>query len=340
MPNFPLTGLEDIIKTGVVSLKIEGRMKKPEYVTASAAAYKAAVEKICTPGEKPTRAELEAGEAELAKLFYRGFTRGFILGGEKGVSHSKYSSNYGGAFLGKVLDISRSRGSTKLTVRLEEDIQVKDGISIFTRERMLGSAVTGIVTISGEHVKSAKKGEKVGLEISSKTGRAVQRGDELYLTTDTQLLDTLQKAKLKTLPVSLKVKARKGEQFTVEIRKEDKKREANEKDSKTEETSSAEFADDYIVQGAEKAPTTEEQIRKAMESLGDTPFEAVSVEIEADENIFIPVGVLKNTRRKAADLLLEKILKTNKKEQKCPDLEGFNHLCSLEAMPGVKMKQP
>ncbi|MEL7664956.1 MAG: DUF3656 domain-containing protein [Methanosarcina mazei] len=329
-----LTGIEDIIKTGVVSLKIEGRMKKPEYVTASAAAYKTAVEKICTRGEKPTRAELEAGEAELAKLFYRGFTRGFILG-EKGVSHPKYSSNYG-AFLGKVLDISRSKGSTKLTVRLEENIQVKDGISIFTRERMLGSAVTGIVTISGEHVKSAKKGEKVGLEISSKTGRAVQRGDELYLTTDTQLLDTLQKAKLKTLPVSLKVKARKGEQFTVEIRKEDKKREANEKDSKTEETSSAEFADDYIVQRAEKAPTTEEQIRKAMESLGDTPFEAASVEIEADENIFIPVGVLKNTRRKAADLLLEKILKTNKKEQKCPDLEGFNHLCSLEGDAGSK----
>jgi len=39
--------------------------------------------------------------------------------------------------------------------------------------------------------------KKVGLEISSKTGRAVQRGDELYLTTDTRLLDTLQKTKLK-----------------------------------------------------------------------------------------------------------------------------------------------
>ncbi|WP_243685346.1 peptidase U32 family protein [Methanosarcina barkeri] len=42
-----ITGLEDIVKTGVVSLKIEGRMKKPEYVTASAAAYKAAVQGIC-----------------------------------------------------------------------------------------------------------------------------------------------------------------------------------------------------------------------------------------------------------------------------------------------------
>lgn len=323
-----LTGLEDIIKTGVVSLKIEGRMKKPEYVTASAAAYKAAVESICGPGDNPTMEELEAREAELAKLFYRGFTRGFVLG-EKGVSHPKYSSNYG-SFLGKVLDISRSKGNTKLTVRLEENIQVKDGISIFTRERMLGSAVTGIVTISGEHVKSAKKGEKVGLEISSKTGRAVQRGDELYLTTDTQLLDALQKTKMKTLPVSLKARARKGERFTVEIREASGKREENEKSSKIQEPRYAEFSDEYTVQAAEKAPTTEEQIRKAMESLGDTPFEATSVEIEADENIFIPVGVLKNTRRKAAELLLEKALKANKKEQKHPDLEVFNRLCSVE----------
>lgn len=324
-----LTGLEEIVKTGVVSLKIEGRMKKPEYVTASAAAYKAAVDAICNPGANPTKEELEAREAELAKLFYRGFTRGFILG-EKDVSHPKYSSNYG-AFLGKVLDLSRSKGNTKLTVRLEENIRVKDGISVFTRERMLGSAVTGIITISGEHVKSALKGEKVGLEISSKTGRAVQRGDELYLTTDTQLLDTLQKTKLKALPVSLKAKARKGERFTVEIGAENKKSAENGKVSRTEEPAYVEFTDDYIVQEAEKAPTTVDQIKKAMESLGDTPFEAASIEIETDENIFIPVGVLKNTRRKAVELLLEKILKSKKKEQKHPDLAAFNSLCSLES---------
>ncbi|HEY3362368.1 MAG TPA: DUF3656 domain-containing protein [Methanosarcina sp.] len=321
-----LTALEEIVKTGVVSLKIEGRMKKPEYVTASSAAYKAAVEGFCSLGENPTKEELESKEAELAKLFYRGFTRGFILG-EKGVSHPKYSSNYG-AFLGKVLDISRSKGNTKLTVRLNEDIQVKDGISIFTRERMLGSAVTGIIAISGEHIKSAKKGDKVGLEISSKTGRAVQRGDELHLTTDTHLLDTLQKTKLKTLSVSIKVRARKGERFTVVIEEDNEK--FREIRGTREKAHVAEFTDDYIVQEANKAPTTIEQIRKAMESLGDTPFEAASVEIEADEDVFIPVGILKNARRKAADLLLEKILSVDRKEQKHPDLAAFNYLCNSE----------
>jgi len=319
-----LTGLEEIVKTGVVSLKIEGRMKKPEYVTGSAAAYKTAVQGICSPGESPTKEELESREAELAKLFYRGFTKGFILG-EKGVSHPKYSSNYG-AFLGRVLDISRSKGNTKLMVRLNEDLQVKDGISIFTRERMLGSAVTGVITIEGERVKSAKKGEKVGLEISSKTGRAVQRGDELYLTTDTQLLDNLQKTKLKTLPVSLKVRARIGERFTVVIGSESRKT-----GETREGTSIVEFTDDYIVQEAEKAPTTPEQIKKAMESLGDTPFEASSVEIEADENIFIPVGVLKNARRKASDLVLDKILSAYKKEEKHPVLADFNYLLNSES---------
>ncbi len=322
-----LTGLEDIVKTGVESLKIEGRMKKPEYVTASASAYKAAVEAICIQEENPAKEalkdQLKAREAELEKLFYRGFTKGFILE-EKGVSHPKYSSNYG-AFLGKVLDISRSKGNTKLTVRLDQDIQVKDGISIFTRERMLGSAVTGIVTISEEHVKSARKGEKVGLEISSKTGRAVQRGDELYLTTDTQLLDTLQKTKLKTIPVHFKVKAKTGESFKIEINADLPHIKNREK------TLNLEFEDEYTVQAAEKAPTTVDQIRKAMESLGDTSFEAEDILIDAGENIFIPVGVLKNARRRAVDLILEKLLKSYKKDKKNPILEDFNHLYTREA---------
>jgi putative protease len=314
-----ITGLEEIVKTGVVSLKIEGRMKKPEYATASAAAYKAVVEGICNPEKSPTTEELESREAEIAKLFCRGFTRGFILD-ERDVSHPKYSSNYG-AFLGKVLDIFRSKMNTKLTVKLDQDIQVKDGISVFIGERMIGSSVAGIITSKGDHVKSAKKGEKVGLEISSKTGSAIQIGDKLYLTTSTQLLDTLQKTTLKTYTVDLKVRARKGERFTVEIREKRGKR------SLRKDFLIAEFSDDYIVQEADKAPTTLEQIRKVMRSLGDISFEAIDISIEADENIFIPVGVLKNTRRKAADLLLDKILKVHKKEQKHPLLNNFNYLC-------------
>ncbi len=327
-----LPGLDEIVKTGVESLKIEGRMKKSEYVTGSAAAYKAAVEQICRTGENLSKEEIEAKESELAKLFYRGYTKGFILE-EKGVSHPKYSSNYG-AFLGRVVDIGRSKSATKLTVQLNEDIHIKDGISLFARERMIGSAINGIITLRGERVKSAKKGDKVGLEISPKTGRAVRIRDELYITTDNELLDTLQKAEMKLIPVSLKAKARKGERFTVEIkiagRAGNESENENEAGKEAGYSKTAEFTGDYVVQEAQKAPTTEEQVRKAMESLGDTPFEATYVEIEADENIFIPVGVLKGTRRQASDLLLEKILQEQKKEQKKPDISNFAALCSTK----------
>ena len=67
-----------------------------------------------------------------------------------------------------------------------------------------------------------------------------------------------------------------------------------------------------------------------MVSLGDTPFEVKDLVIEADENTFVPVGVLKNARRNATSLLLEKRLYAYKKEQKHPNLKDFNYLCSAE----------
>ena len=212
---------------------------------------------------------------------------------------------------------------------------------------MLGSSVTGIITISGERVKSAKKGEKVGLEISSKTGRAVQRGDELYLTTDTQLLDSLQKTKLKILPVSLKVKARNGERLTVEIREENRKSSEFQAGSREEgwessrrkkntcqefaDKTSVEFEDEYIVQRSRKSTNHSGADKKRQwRVLEILHLKPLSIAIEADENIFIPVGVLKNARRKAADLLLEKILKRFKKDQKHPLLGNLKEFATEE----------
>jgi putative protease len=83
-----LSGIDEIINTGVVSLKIEGRMKRGEYVTKSASAYKSAVEKLKNNGVLD-KDEIEADEKELKKLFYRGFTKGFMLG-ESDVTHPKY----------------------------------------------------------------------------------------------------------------------------------------------------------------------------------------------------------------------------------------------------------
>ena len=303
-----LSGVAEIVNTGVSSLKIEGRMKKTEYVTKSASAYKEAIKRIeekddTEDGEALDSDWIKAQEIELAKMFYRGFTKGFLLN-EIDVVHQKYSSNYG-VFLGEVKKIAHFKHTTDITLCLQTDINAKDGVGIFTKKRMLGSKVTGIITQSGERVLSAKKGGTVALEISQKTGRVIKPKDEVYLTTDTQLIKTLQEAPLKTCPVQIKITATKGSNLSVEM--------IGGKDG-------VRYTDDYIIQPAKKSPTTKEQIKEIMERLGDTPYLAECIEIEADDEIFIPLSVLTNARRETSTMLLQKTIREYKKEGKNPKL--------------------
>ena len=298
-----LPELEELVRAGVMSFKIEGRMKRPEYVTASSTIYKDAVDRICSTGENFSPEEINEREDELAKLFYRGFTRGFVLG-EEDVTHQKYSSNYG-VFLGKVQRITRLKHNAGLDIKLQQDITDRDGIAIFTKVKMLGCKIDGIYS-HGEKVREASSGERVTLEISAKTAKAVRNHDEVYLSTDTALIDRLEKQKLRSIPLDIRVSAKNGEHLILNIR---------------EERAGITFTDDYVVQDAKSSPTTAEQITKTILKLGDTPYESDSIEVDADDNIFIPVGVLTAARRNAISMLEEKVLAAYRRKEKHPSIE-------------------
>ncbi len=327
-----LPGLDKIVASGVESLKIEGRMKKPEYVTGSSKIYKEAVERICKSGKNLTPEELKQKEKELAKLFSRGFTRGFILG-DRAVAHLEYGSDYG-VYLGKVEKVVRSKPYGQITLTLHEEIEVNDGIGIHTRVNtktgMLGSLVNGIISKTGKHVERAEKGEKATLEISFKTGEVVNPGDEVFISTDRSFLEGLQQTELKPLPVNIRVTARKGDRLKVTAQISGESPGHSKGEILVDSMESVEFEDEYVVQPAQKSPTTEEAIRKAMEQLGETPYDPGSIEIEADEEIFIPVGALKSARRQALELLLEKSTGIRKKEPKHPQLSDLSYLCRNE----------
>lgn len=297
-------GLEDIIRTGVKSLKIEGRMKKPEYVTASARTYKKVVERICESGENFSQEELEEMETELAKLFYRGFTRGFVLG-EEDVTQRKYSANYG-AYLGKVADIKKSEQEGRLTIVPLHDIKVNDGISINTRIRIIGCRIDGIL-VNGKQVLTAKKGKEATLLISPKTSKSIRKHDEVYVSTDPQLLERLQNTKLQTTALTIRIHARKGEKLSISVKS---------RDMETESIS------DYLVQEAKKAPTDNEQIINALGKLGDTTFHAKDIILDVDDNIFIPLGVLSGTRREAVDKLFESRFPVQGRNRACPEVSA------------------
>lgn len=56
-----------------------------------------------------------------------------------------------------------------------------------------------------------------------------------------------------------------------------------------------------LIEAASKKPTTYEDIEKAVSGLGNTPFELGKLTIDFDDNIFLPVSVIKNARRAAIE---------------------------------------
>ncbi len=279
-----LERIDEIKDTGVTSLKIEGRMKRPEYVTGVTMEYKRALKK-------------EPHQIELARLFYRGFTQGFILG-ERDVVHSRYSSDYG-QFLGKVEKITRNG---QLTIKLEHDVHVKDGVGIHTKNRVLGSS---IININPDPDKGLK-GQTVTLEISPKTAKAVKKGDEVYLTTDRYLLKQLQDLPMQSYPVDIEVIAQKDHPLKMHIHNA---------------SLHASITDEYVVQAAKSSPTTEDKILQAVQKLGDTSLSAASVSIKADEDIFIPLKVISNLKRQVAEAFTQQLI--TKREPLHPVLPGI-----------------
>ena len=75
------------------------------------------------------------------------------------------------------------------------------------------------------------------------------------------------------------------------------------------------FASVGEVQYAQNQPLTEERIRSQMEKLGNTEYEWENLEIQMDENIFIPMKMLNEARREALESLENELLKPYKREE-------------------------
>lgn len=69
------------------------------------------------------------------------------------------------------------------------------------------------------------------------------------------------------------------------------------------------------VEEAKTKPVSAEDIRKQMEKLGDTCFSFDDLEIFSDDDIFIPVSILNESRRSAVKMLKEELLSESKREK-------------------------
>ncbi|WIV11399.1 U32 family peptidase [Proteiniborus sp. MB09-C3] len=289
--------LEEIINSGVVSLKIEGRMKKPEYVAVIVNRYRKELDRILG---KHSERLIEKDFRDIAQMFNRGFTKGYIAEeyGKKLISFDK--PNNRGIFIGEVIRADKNF----IHIGLEDDLNKGDGIEIIDKK---GEGHGQIVDKIIEGNEAAPKGNK-GKTIKIKYISGVEAGSKVYKTFDLLLNAAASetytsKDKLKRIKINMAVEVKIEKPVRLVI---------------WQDHNYVNVLSDEVPEKGIKLSLDKEKIIKQMNKLGDTPYIAESIDIELEEGAMIPVSVLNGLRRKGIEEL-------NKKRS------NFNHRIEITA---------
>lgn len=283
-----LENIGDLIDIGVESLKIEGRMKSPAYVYLVTKLYRNAVDSYVETG----KVEINIEDLQnLKKTFNRQYTKGFIFNENNNNFINPKRPNHLGVSIGDVIKKDKNR----IYVKLTDTLNVNDGI------RFIGNKDSGMIVtkmeINNKKVDKALKGSIVTLFFDEK----VDKGSAVVKTTDYLLnkeIDRLIKSGNRKVFVNANLTLKLNEPLVLEI---------------------ADSNDTVIIKGktniqqAIKLPLTKEDIKSKVNRTGDTVFAFKNINIDMDDNIFIPVSELNDIRREALNKLLEKRVASNRK---------------------------
>ncbi|MFH0816849.1 MAG: U32 family peptidase [Methanobacteriota archaeon] len=186
-----LQRLDEIVKAGVSGLKIEGRMRSPEYVALATAAYRRALD----TGEMPDGEQAKM----LALAFNREFTRGYMLGARHANLTNHSVQNNAGLRLGKVV----SAGGQWMRARVLEGMKVGPGDGL-----KVGS--TGGIVLAIENSVDGLFDLKIDAKATA--------GDDIFLTSSPRLAEAARSArpgKRRAMGMSLEVAAGKPMRISV-----------------------------------------------------------------------------------------------------------------------------
>ena len=274
--------IPEIIESGAMSFKIEGRMKTPEYVGVVTSIYRKYID-LALSG-KPYKVD-EEDRKKLMQVFNRGgFSTGYINGKlGKNMMYTK-RPNHMGVFLGKVMSYNPNRGYIKL--KLEEEIDLGDSIRINE-----SSCKTSELMKNNNNIKTAQVGEIVTIgRIKGK----INVGDLVYKTVSQKLENYINQRTSKEnvkRKVYAKIDIEIGKPINFEVI-----------DTQTKKCFNV---IGNIVETAQKQGTDEERIREQIRKTGGTIFEIENIEINLDQNAFVPIKEINELRRKALESLEE-----------------------------------
>ncbi len=269
LAGLPLVG--ELIASGVSSLKIEGRLKTPEYVAAVTQTYRQAIDRILAEGSyQPTAEDWYKLQMSFSRGLYTGWLRG--IDNQKLV-HGRYAKKRG-VYLGAVEQVKQGR----VWLKLQAPLQPGDGVVIVQPDRELGGRVYSLTTARGQ----------TGITIGNLDSHQIKPGDKIWKTSDPQLEQSLHQTYTKPLPLSpqplhLVVQGKLHQPLQITAH--------------TDGGLSITVSSSQLLQPAHNQPLNYDRLWSQLSRLGNTPFYLASLEVHLEGDLILPISAINQLRR-------------------------------------------
>ncbi|MFM7362917.1 MAG: DUF3656 domain-containing protein [Cuspidothrix sp.] len=302
-----LSGLEvlpELVKSGVTSLKIEGRLKAPEYVANVTQVYRKALDKINldTLHETSVQKNITGGEKYQYNL-EMAFSRGLYTGWFQGINNQQLvHGNFGkkrGVYLGEVTRINNEQ----ITLKFQAPVKPGDGV-------VFDSGHPEVKEEGGRIYEVIPKGKEVILTFgrNNLNLRKIHIGDKVWKTSDPELDKQIRQSYVGenpqfTRPINIDIYGEIGEKL-IAI-------------AEDELGNIVKIKSEISTVEAHTKPLSTERLKEQFGRLGNTPFNLNTFNNNLNGNIMLPVSELNRMRRQIVAKLEE--LRTK------PKLWQLNH---------------
>ncbi|MFN4875988.1 MAG: peptidase U32 family protein, partial [Aphanizomenon sp.] len=282
-----LAGLEvlpELVKSGVTSLKIEGRLKAPEYVANVTRVYRQALNQIIKTHIE-TFSHTEKDQYNLEMAFSRGLYTGWFEGiNNQELVHGRFGKKRG-VYLGEVTRIKNA----EITVKLEAPVKPGDGIVFdcgHPERKEEGGRIYAVIPNGKETILTFGRND---LNFHS-----IHIGDKVWKTNDPELDKQIRQSYTGenpqfTRPINIEVHGEIGEKLIAVCR--------------DELGNIVQVESEIFIAEAHTRPLSIERLKEQFGRLGNTPFYLDTFINHLNGNIMLPVSELNRMRREIVSKL-------------------------------------
>jgi putative protease len=264
--------IPELIKLGLHSFKIEGRLKSPDYITAVTSVYRKAIDRALANHPAPASKE---DKYRLEMTFSRGLFSGWFHGVDhQQLVHARFGKKRG-PFAGKIARTGPD------WIELEEmltPLYPGDGVVIdrgSDTENEPGGFLFGV------------HGNRISFRHGSLPPHSTRPGDRVWKTKDPQLEKQLKaerskEAPTKTTPLHLKISGQAGQPLQIHALTGNQE---------------VKLSSTIPLEAARNRPLTTESLREQFGRLGGTPFHLGDLSVDLPQPVILPVSELNRLRR-------------------------------------------